>query len=149
MPAVKDQRISIAVFESKHATNQNNVVTTIVTMLSPALEYCRECRQDRNPRNTLAALQPIEFVGTSRRKLLAYILLVYCKNVHREMLSLHECFKGLRVIRDAPKNKGWLQRNGIEAVDRHSELFAVLVDCRYDSNTGCETTHCMSVLGQI
>ena len=40
MPAVKDQRISIAVFESKHATNQNNVVTTIVTMLSPALEYC-------------------------------------------------------------------------------------------------------------
>jgi hypothetical protein len=149
VPAAKDQRISLAVLEPEHTTNQNSVVANVITMFGPALEYCRIGRQYRNARNTFAALQPVEFVGTSCRELLANILLVYCKDVHREMFSIDECCKGLRVIRYAPKNKRWLQRNGIEAVDRHSDLCTALVDCRYDSNTGCETTHRTPILGQI
>ena len=77
------------------------------------------------------------------------MLLLLGQNIHREVLGANKRVIAVSAVRDAPKDKRWVQRNGIEAADRDAHPIVVRIDRGDDSHARRKAAQCSTKISLV
>lgn len=148
-PAVPNQGVGHAILKAQYSSDDDLVVTTVVAVLCTALEASSRILNDRRPVQPIVAFETIKLADSFRGEALGKMLLLLGQDIHREVLGVDKRVIAVRVVRDAPKDQRWIQRNGIEAADRYANPPVVFINRRNDSHSRREAAQCSTKIGLV
>ena len=123
-----------------HPPDNDLVIAAGVNVFGAALKARRVFREYWHSMQSGAAIEAAEFVIAALRKAVAQLSLVPGKDMHGKMVCAEENLVAHRLEADAPENQRRIQRNRVEAADGDADLFALIIDRRYNRDPGRKMT---------
>lgn len=147
--AVPNEWVGHTILKAQYTADDDLVVTTVVAVLRIALEASSRILNNRRPVQPIVAFETIKLADSFRGEALGKMLLLLGQDINHEVLSVDKRVIAVCVVRDAPKDKRWIQRNGIEAADRYTDPRVVCINRRNDSYSRREAAQCSTKIGLV
>lgn len=147
--AIPNEGVGHAVLEAQYPSDDNLMVATIVAVLRGALEAGSRILNYGRSVQPITTFKTIKLADSFRREALGKMLLLLGQYIHREVLGPDERVIAVGVVRDTPKDKRWVQRNGIEAADRDADPIVVRINRSDDSHARREAAQCSTKISLV